>query len=59
VSIFLNRGVNETLKNKSEEDKRLLNPLKEIAAKQGLPINILEDNNVSNEAEVRRYEGDL
>lgn len=39
--------------------KRLLEPLKTIAAANGLPLNILEDREVANEAEVHRHEGDL
>ncbi len=39
--------------------KRLLEPLKTIAVETKLPLNVLEDKEVSNEAEVHRHEGDL
>ena len=42
-----------------EEGKRLLEPLKSLAATEKLPFNLLEDTNVSNDAEVHRHEADL
>lgn len=39
--------------------KHLLEPLKSVAAVENLPFNILEDNNVVNDAEVHMKEGDL
>lgn len=51
--------VDETLASTSEKGKRLLDPLKSYSAENGFPVNILEDNNVSNLAEVHRLEGDL
>ena len=48
-----------TLKAKPSGGKRLLEPLKSIAAANALPFNILEDKNVSNDAEVHMHEGDL
>lgn len=47
----------ETLAQKPQEGKRLLEPYK--GAAKGAPINILEDHKVSNEAEVHRHEADL
>lgn len=41
------------------QGKHLLEPLKSIAAAEGLPFNILEDYNVVNEAEIHGKEGDL
>jgi len=49
----------ETLKSKPSPGKRLLEPLKTSAAEHGLPLNVLEDTEVSNGAEVHRHEGDL
>lgn len=51
--------VGETLRSKPQQGKRLLEPLKAFAAANGLPLNVLEDHEVSNEAEVHRHEGDL
>src|SRR3989344_2639985 len=51
--------VEEALGNKPGQGKRLLEPLKALAQASGLPMNILEDHEVSNEAEVHRHEGDL
>jgi len=49
----------KTLKTKPIDGKRLLEPMKAIAATHGLPMNILEDRNVANDAEVHTREGDL
>ncbi|MBI3020095.1 MAG: cupin domain-containing protein [Parcubacteria group bacterium] len=49
----------KTLKTKPVDGKRLLEPLKAIAAAHALPFNVLEDKNVSNDAEVHKHEGDL
>lgn len=51
--------VKETLKTPAAQGKRLLEPLKTYAAANKLPLNILEDKEVVNEAEVHRHEGDL
>lgn len=51
--------VDATLASPPAQGKRLLEPLKAIAAELKLPLNILEDKEVSNEAEVHRHEGDL
>ena len=51
--------IDETLARSPEQGKRLLEPLKAIAVETKLPLNILEDKEVSNEAEVHRHEGDL
>ena len=51
--------IKETLKDKVSQGKRLLEPLKSFAAQHRLPLNILEDHQVSNEAEVHRHEADL
>lgn len=51
--------VDQTLNQDSEEGKRLLEALKTLAFEHKLPINILEDTNVSNDVEVHRHEGDL
>ena len=51
--------IDQTLAASPAAGKRLLEPLKSRAAAEKLPINILEDKEVSNEAEVHRHEGDL
>lgn len=51
--------IGQTLATTSTPGKRLLEPLKSRALAEGLPINILEDCEISNEAEVHRHEGDL
>jgi len=58
--VFIAKGqVDETLLSPSEQGKRLLEPLKSVSLAKGAPINILEDTNVANDAEVHRHEGDL
>jgi len=49
----------KTLKTKPTDGKRLLEPLKSIVAAHTLPMNILEDKNVVNDAEVHTHESDL
>lgn len=51
--------IDATLASAPAQGKRLLEPLKTMAAELKLPLNILEDHKVSNEAEVHRHEGDL
>ena len=51
--------IDAALATASTPGKRLLEPLKSRALAEGLPLNILEDKEVSNEAEVHRHEGDL
>ena len=53
------REIDATLAASATQGKRLLEPLQSIAAANALPLNILEDKEVSNEAEVHRHEGDL
>ena len=50
----------QTLANKPTQGKHLLEPLKSLAAENKLPLmGILEDMEVSNEAEIHHHEGDL
>ncbi len=49
----------ETLKNPSIQGKNLLEPLKSLAIKNNLPVKILEDKEVVNDAEIHIQEGDL
>lgn len=49
----------ETLASAPAQGKRLLEPLKSRALAEKLPFNILEDTEVSNEAEAHRHEGDF
>ena len=51
--------IQKTLEVEVAQGKRLLEPLKTFAKEHGLPLNILEDSNVVNEAEVHTHEGDL
>ena len=51
--------IEETLGQESLARKRLLEPLKSFAAENKLPLNILEDREVSNDAEVHAHEADL
>ncbi len=52
--------IDETLATPSIVGKKLLEPLKSLAAANKLPFNILEDKEVlNNEAEVHKHEGDL
>jgi len=59
-SVFIEKTrIDETLANVPTQGKKLLEPLKSFAKENGLPFNILEDKDVSNEAEVHHHEGDL
>lgn len=51
--------IEATLATPAAQGKRLLEPLKSRAIAEKIPFNILEDKEVSNEAEVHRHEGDL
>lgn len=58
-AVVRGKEIEETLASVPAQGKRLLEPLKSRAAAEKLPFNILEDKEVSNEAEVHRHEGDL
>jgi mannose-6-phosphate isomerase-like protein (cupin superfamily) len=52
--------INKTLASAPVQGKKLLEPLKSLAAANKLPFNILEDTEVlNNEAEIHKHEGDL
>ena len=51
--------LDETLASTPTQGKHLLEPLKSFALANKLPFNILEDKDVSNEAEIHTHEGDL
>lgn len=51
--------IDKTLATEPTKGKKLLEPLKSLAQEKGLPIKILEDMEVTNEAEVHEKEGDL
>ena len=53
------KQIADTLKQESSAGKRLLEPLKSFAAGNELPMNILEDKEISNDAEVHMHEADL
>lgn len=57
--VIRKEDVDATLASVPFDGKHLLEPLKSLAAQGKLPINILEDQNVSNDAEVHRHESDL
>ncbi|RJQ36766.1 cupin domain-containing protein [Candidatus Parcubacteria bacterium] len=58
-AVIRKSAIDETLGTEPSAGKRLLEPLKSLALRHGLPINILEDYAVVNEAEVHRHESDL
>ena len=59
-SIFVSKKqIEETLKTKPVQGKRLLEPFKTFASTNNLPFNILEDKEISNDAEVHMNEADL
>ncbi|MBI2024697.1 MAG: hypothetical protein HYT03_01210 [Candidatus Harrisonbacteria bacterium] len=52
--------IDKTLATAPTRGKKLLEPLKSLAAANKLPLNILEDKEVlDNEAEIHKKEGDL
>ena len=51
--------ITETLSNEAAQGKRHLEPFKTFAKEHSLPLHILEDKEVLNEAEIHDYEGDL
>lgn len=51
--------VSETLLSTPTPGKKLLNPLKQFSADKKVPVNVLEDNAVVNDAEVHKHEADL
>src|SRR3989344_5285278 len=53
------KQITDTLKQESFSGKRLLEPLKSFAIGNSLPLNILEDKEISNDAEVHMREADL
>lgn len=57
--VIRRRDIDATLGAQSTQGKRLLEPLRSLAGVHDVPINILEDNNVVNRAEVHKHEADL
>ena len=51
--------IDKTLANAPVAGKHLLEPLKSFAAANKFPVNILEDKEIANEAEIHKHEGDL
>ncbi len=51
--------IDETLAQSPQTGKRLLEPLKSFSAEHAAPFNILEDCQVSNDAEIHQHESDL
>jgi len=57
--VIRKKDISRMLKTKASDGKRLLEPLKSVAATNTLPFNILEDKNISNEPEIHTEDGDL
>lgn len=53
------KEINEALASEPIQGKKLLEPFKSFAAAKGLPLNVLEDKEVSNDAEIHKHESDL
>jgi mannose-6-phosphate isomerase-like protein (cupin superfamily) len=51
--------IEETLAVAPAPGKKMLEPLKSFAKANGVPLNILEDKEVENKAELHRHEADL
>jgi quercetin dioxygenase-like cupin family protein len=51
--------IDETLATAPVPGKKLLEPLKSFTKANGVPVNILEDSEVENKAELHRHEADL
>lgn len=57
--VVRNEEIAKVLSAASLKGKRLLEPLKSFSAENKFPLNILEDKEISNDAEVHKNEGDL
>lgn len=58
--IYISReDIKRALANKPEKGKRTLEPIHSLAKETGLPLAILEDVEVANDAEVHMKAGDL
>ncbi|MBP9701571.1 MAG: hypothetical protein KBD47_01155 [Candidatus Pacebacteria bacterium] len=60
--VYIKKSViDETLNTSYSESpvKKLLEPLRALSLEGKVPLNILEDVNISNEAEIHRHEADL
>lgn len=51
--------ITETLSTETTQGKRFVEPFKSFAKEYSLPLNILEDTEVTNEGEIHDHEGDL
>ena len=51
--------IKQTLSSVPVQGKRLLEPLRTLSLKEKIPLNILEDKDIVNEAEVHTHEADL
>ncbi len=51
--------IDETLATIPQQGKRLLEPLKLFSKEHIIPMNILEDKEITNDAEIHMHEGDL
>lgn len=57
--VFRNEEIAQILATPALSGKRLLEPFKSFSAEDKFPLNILEDKEISNNAEVHKREGDL
>lgn len=51
--------IDETLATPQEQGKRLIEPLKTFSRENAVPFNILEDKEITNDAEIHKHEADL
>ena len=51
--------IDESLANSPTQGKHTLDPLKALTAEHGVPFNILENHETTNEAEIHTHAGDL
>ena len=51
--------IDETLRSKKKKGKRMLEPLQSFVIKNRVPLGLLEDTDVSGDAEVHKKAGDL
>ena len=60
MSFFIPKKIiDESLASPPVEGKNILEPLKSLAKKHNVPMNILEDTQVTNKVEVHVYESDI
>ena len=58
-TLIRKEDIAEALASESQVGARLLEPLRTLSSQRGVPLNILEDREVSNDAEVHKQAADL